>query len=69
MTCMVAPDGSVVLEIGDDGVGLPEGFDHARDAGVGLKLIRSLVEKIGATVEIESDDLGLRFRIVLPPEG
>jgi len=59
-------DGEVLLEIGDDGVGLPEGFVEARDAGVGLKLVRSMVERSGGHLELHSDSLGLRFIIHLP---
>ena len=61
------PDGGVALEIGDDGVGFPEGFVESRDAGVGLKLVRSLVENSGGRLETRSDALGLTFAIQLPP--
>ena len=35
------------LQIADDGVGFPEGFDEWRDAGIGLRLVRTLVESAG----------------------
>jgi two-component sensor histidine kinase len=60
-------DGGVALQIADDGVGLPEDFDESRDAGVGLKLLRSLVENSGGRLETNSDALGLSFSIELPP--
>ncbi len=31
--------------IQDSGVGLPEGFDPRRDAGLGLRIVRTLIEK------------------------
>jgi two-component sensor histidine kinase len=62
-------DGGVALQIADDGVGLPEGFVEERDAGVGLKLVRSLVEKAGGDLELKSDALGLIFSIQLPPQS
>jgi len=66
LSCATTQDGRPVIEIGDDGIGLPEGFDEARDGGAGFKIIRALVENIGAELKIQSDDLGLSFRIVLP---
>lgn len=62
-----APGGGTVLEIGDDGVGLPEGFKESRDAGAGLKLMRLLVESIGGRLNIKSHALGLTVTIRLPP--
>jgi two-component sensor histidine kinase len=61
------PDDGVQLEIADDGVGFPEGFDEWRDAGIGLKLVRTLVERAGGCVAMKSDPLGLTFAIQLPP--
>jgi two-component sensor histidine kinase len=60
-----ASDGTVALSISDDGVGLPEGFLEARDAGVGLKLVRSLVESVGGRLAMSSSELGLTFHIEL----
>jgi len=61
-----ASDGTVALSISDDGVRLPEGFVESRDAGVGLKLVRSLVESVGGRIAMSSTELGLTFRIDLP---
>jgi two-component sensor histidine kinase len=65
----LAAEGGVVLQIADDGVGFPEGFDESRDAGVGLKLVRSLVENAGGCLATKSDELGLTFSIQLPPKA
>jgi two-component sensor histidine kinase len=59
-------DGSIALQISDDGVGFPEGFREDRDAGVGLRLVRALVESVGGRLSIQSDPLGLVFSILLP---
>ena len=56
----------MAIEIGDDGIGLPEGFEESRDGGAGFKIIRTLAQNIGAELKIQSDDLGLSFRITLP---
>ena len=61
-----ASDGTVVVSISDDGVGLPEDFVKSRHAGVGLKLVRSLVESVGGRIAMSSSELGLTFRIDLP---
>jgi len=54
------------LQIADDGVGFPEGFDEWRDSGIGLGLVRTLVESTGGSMAMESDPLGLTFTITLP---
>jgi len=61
--------GGLRIEIGDDGVGLPEGFDAGKAEGVGFRLIRSLADKLNAALAIESDSLGLTFHLTLPLPG
>jgi two-component sensor histidine kinase len=64
--CAPAADGRLVLRIGDDGVGLPEGFDPHTSKGLGLRVIHSLADEIGATLDIDSSGLGLVFRLSVP---
>ena len=59
----------VIVEIGDDGVGLPETFDVRRDGGTGLRLIRQLAAMISADLDIQSDSLGTRFTLTLPEDA
>jgi two-component sensor histidine kinase len=66
--CAPLPDGRLMLNIADDGVGLPDGFDGSRDGGLGFRVIRSLVAEVGGQLEVISGDLGLSFRIVLPAQ-
>jgi len=66
LACNRDASGNLSIEIGDDGVGLPEGFDATKAEGVGFKLIRALAEKMGAALSIESDSLGLTFQLTLP---
>jgi len=61
-------DGVLTVQIADDGVGFPEGFVEQRDAGVGLKLVRSLVKTADARLETKSDPLGVIYTIHLPPK-
>ena len=65
VACLRAASGGILLELSDDGVGLPTGFDIARDGGVGFRLIRMLADDIDATLQIQSDHLGLSFRLQL----
>jgi two-component sensor histidine kinase len=67
--CSRAADGSVVIEMGDDGVGLPEDFDPQKDGGMGFRLIRALAKGLGAKLAIETDSLGLSFCLTLPPQA
>jgi len=64
--CAPAQDGRLVLSISDDGVGLPDGFDHSAAGGMGFKVMRSLAAEIGADLQIISGGLGLTFRLSLP---
>ncbi|GAB3631319.1 hypothetical protein GCM10027421_06720 [Microbacterium shaanxiense] len=72
-----APDGGVVLEVSDSGAGVPSAvreqiFRHgfstkpagADGRGVGLALVRSIVDEAGGTVEIMDDPT--TFRVTLP---
>ena len=65
--CSVNQIGEIVIDIGDDGVGLPPDFAEWRDAGNGMVTVRYELQKIGATLNVTSDDLGLRFQIILHP--
>ncbi len=61
-----AQDGRIVVELADDGVGLPVDFDEGRDGRVGFTVIRSLLRQIGAELELHRNGPGLKFRILLP---
>lgn len=68
VTCGPGLDGGVMVEVLDDGVGLPEGFDPAVHGGLGMKVLRSLVRPLGGQVAFATDGLGLRVRISVPDE-
>ena len=48
MECARTRTGEIVLDIGDDGVGLPPDFAEWRDAGNGMVSVRHRLQKIGA---------------------
>jgi two-component sensor histidine kinase len=67
IACRLDSSGRASVEIADDGVGLPKGFDI--DRGVGFRLIRALAKPLKAELGIETDSLGLTFRLRLPPRA
>ena len=59
-------DGALIVEVSDDGVGLPEDFDLLADGGTGARVIRALAGQLGAKVSFDSRPIGLLFRLRLP---
>jgi two-component sensor histidine kinase len=66
VNCASKPDGTLLVSVSDDGIGLPEGFDVAKSGGVGFQIIRALSAEIGARLEILSDSLGVTFTLTVP---
>jgi two-component sensor histidine kinase len=60
-------DGSrIIVEVTDNGVGLPENFDVLDGGGLGFNMVRALASQLGALPIFDSDTLGLRFLLLLP---
>jgi two-component sensor histidine kinase len=53
------------IEVADDGVGLPDGFDPRASGGLGMRIITSLVRQVGGTLSLDCDG-GTRAAIDLP---
>lgn len=75
MVTSMRPDGSLVLEVHDNGHGLTdepsklfEGFFTTKESGMGmgLPICRSIVEAHGGTITAVNGDTGARFIITLP---
>ncbi|MEM8887863.1 MAG: tetratricopeptide repeat protein [Bacteroidota bacterium] len=53
------------IEVADDGVGLPKGFNPEESPSMGFKLIRAFVQKMKAKFEVVSEQ-GTQVKIFLP---
>ena len=60
------PGKGYALSVSNDGPGLPEGFDPADRKRLGMRIIRSLVERIGGQLRIGRGDRdqGTRFTVL-----
>jgi two-component sensor histidine kinase len=58
--------GRIIVEVTDDGVGLPENFDVLDGGGLGFNMVRALASQLDALPVFDSDTLGLRFLLLLP---
>jgi GAF domain-containing protein len=58
--------GNVVIEVKDNGKGLPGNFDLERNSGLGFRLVRGLVEEeLGGSLDVQTDN-GLTVRAKFP---
>ena len=64
--CRREPDGTVVIDVADDGVGFPEGFEFAAGGGIGSRTIHVLAQQIDAEICFDSRATGLHFELQLP---
>jgi len=66
--CWRGQIGGVVIEITDDGPGLPDSFEADKNSGIGFRLIQAIAAQLDALVEFENRPVGLCFRLTLPAE-
>jgi two-component sensor histidine kinase len=65
VVCTNNADKSLSIEVSDDGVGYPEGFDTSKGGGVGFRIMRSLAEQINAEIQFTSDELGASCQMIV----
>ena len=65
------PGSGYALSVSNDGPGLPEEFDPATSKGLGMTIVRSLVESIGGELRIGRGDIDrdARFTVLFPSSG
>jgi two-component sensor histidine kinase len=58
----------VKLTIGDNGKGVSEGIDPLRlkNETLGILLINSLIEQIGASIHFLKNKVGVNYEIIIP---
>jgi len=66
LDCQRRTDGDIMLNLSDNGCGLPEAFNIERDGGTGFKVIMMIARSLG-TIEINSSEAGLSFRLQVRP--
>ncbi len=63
-------DGRLLLDVADDGVGLPEDFDIARATrSLGMRVVSNLGRQLGATLTTPRDGKGAHFHLAVPLPG
>jgi two-component sensor histidine kinase len=58
-------EGSAVLMVEDNGVGLPEGFDIEHQDSMGIYLVRVLTRQLRGSVHVHQRG-NTQFRVVFP---
>jgi len=57
---------TAILEVADDGAGLPPGFDLSTTTGMGLTLVQALSKQVGGRLRLEQAGPGTRFVLEFP---
>jgi PAS domain S-box-containing protein len=56
----------LLLEVADDGCGLPADFDTERSEGLGMRIVAALARRLRGRVETFRREQGTRFRLLVP---
>ena len=64
--CACQADGSTLIWVSDDGVGLPVGFDPKTCNGVGMRTMRAIARQLGAQLAFNDTGVGLTVQLRVP---
>lgn len=67
--CTGRGDGSLMIDVNDDGIGLPDGFDPKTDGGLGFRTLRGLASQLGGQILFRTGPLGVGVTLVIPPRA
>jgi len=62
-------DGTIAIEVSDDGVGLPDDIDPLECQSLGFRTIRLLARQLGASISFDNHGLGLSCVVHIPYAG
>ncbi|MCX6554671.1 MAG: PAS domain S-box protein [Candidatus Aminicenantes bacterium] len=62
---MVKENGTLMLTVADNGVGLPADFEWEKSETLGLQLVKMLIKQINGSIELECS-AGIAFRLKFP---
>lgn len=60
-------DGTIRIAVADDGAGIPASFDWRNAGSLGLRLVTSLADQLGGTVDLDRTS-GTTFTIAIPAD-
>ena len=69
VSCRQGRDGDLTIEVSDDGVGLPEGFDPMASDGFGFRLVRALADQLHAQLSFDEPGIGLTVQLRIRPDA
>ena len=67
VTTLIDGRGRICIEVADDGVGLPEGFDPRMDGAEGFQIMRRTSAELGSELIFETSSLGLAVGLAINP--
>jgi two-component sensor histidine kinase len=59
---------TVLVSVRDEGIGLPAGFDVAKNKGLGMRIVTALARQLGATLTQRECVPGTEFALLAPLE-